>query len=80
MIHRVRATYRDGKLIPEHALPLSDESVVEITIDAPTVIPPTAQDPEERRRRLEELVARMQAHPLPENAPKFTRDQLHERR
>jgi hypothetical protein len=33
-----------------------------------------------RREALERVVGRMKANPIPSNAPRFTRDQLHERR
>jgi hypothetical protein len=33
-----------------------------------------------RREILERVVARMKANPIPANAPRFTRDELHERR
>jgi hypothetical protein len=36
-------------------------------------------DPEERAKRMKALVERMQRNPIPANAPRFTRDELHER-
>ena len=36
--------------------------------------------PEERNRIMEELVARMRDNPIPADAPRFTREGLHERR
>ena len=42
--------------------------------------PSTVTDPEERKRILAEVVDRMKANPVPRDAPKFTRDELHERR
>ena len=45
----------------------------------PGVIPPRVTDPEERARILREVTDRMQANPIPEGAPRFTRDELHER-
>ena len=47
---------------------------------SPRIIPPAITDPAARVKAMEELVARMKAQPLPPNAPKLTRDQLHERR
>ena len=44
------------------------------------VTPPAVTDPVERQRILNEVVARMMDNPLPLDAPKFTRDELHERR
>ena len=46
----------------------------------PLVIPAEITDPEERLRHMKEVVARMQQNPIPLNAPRFTREELHERR
>ena len=43
------------------------------------VIPPRITDPEERARIRKRVVKRMQSNPIPEGAPPFTRDELHER-
>jgi hypothetical protein len=80
VIQRVRAIYRDGHLVPDKALELPDEAIVEITIDEPTVCPPLITDPVERERRMKALLERMKNNPLPLDAPRFTRDELHERR
>ncbi len=45
-----------------------------------SIKPPTVTDPEERKRLLHELLDDMQRHPWPMNAPRLTRDELHERR
>ncbi len=44
------------------------------------IIPPEITDPAERARMIEEIVRRMQANPIPPDAPYFTREELHERR
>jgi hypothetical protein len=44
------------------------------------IIPPEITDPAERARVIEEIVRRMQANPIPPDAPYFTREELHERR
>lgn len=46
----------------------------------PGVSPPLVKDPVERARLISEMLDRMLANPLPPNAPRFTRDELHDRR
>ncbi len=46
----------------------------------PYTIPPTITDEAERARLLGEMVERMKANPLVGDPPRFTRDELHERR
>jgi hypothetical protein len=77
---RIRAIFQDGKFIPQEPCALPDAAEVNLTVDRSNIIPPAITDPEERQRILNEVVERMQANPLPRDAPKFTRDELHERR
>jgi len=42
-------------------------------------VPPLVSAPEERARILRETVERMKLNPLPADAPRFSRDQMHER-
>ena len=51
-----------------------------ITISDPYTIPPLVTDEGERARLLQELVREMKQHPLTGDAPRLTRDELHERR
>jgi hypothetical protein len=53
---------------------------VQLIIQGPVAIPPIVTDPAERARVLSAVMERMQRNPLPVNAPRWTRDQLHERR
>ena len=76
----IRAIFRDGKFVPIEPFTFPESQEVEITVQWPRIIPPAITDPAARAKAMEELVARMQANPLPANAPKLTRDQLHERR
>lgn len=80
MSHRIRAVYRDGAFIPQQSCDLPEGCEVELTIDDPYTIPPQITDPDERRKALERLVRRMRENPIPENAPRYTREELHERR
>jgi predicted DNA-binding antitoxin AbrB/MazE fold protein len=80
MSQTLKAIYRDGAFIPQTPCDLPDGAQVEITIRAPNLIPPKVADPEERRRLMGELIQNMLDNPIPENAPRLTREELHERR
>ena len=89
MYRRVRATYHNGAFIPAVPVSLPEATEVELIIEpaslkvatATSVVePPLIADAAERARRLRELVENMQAHPLPMDAPRFTRDELYDRR
>jgi hypothetical protein len=81
MAQEFKAIYRDGRFILQEPCDLPDGTVVELLIGNPPVSPPTITDPEERKRVMEGLVERMQANPIPADAPRrFTCEELHERR
>lgn len=80
MTYTVRAVYRHGAFIPETACDIPEESQVELLIQGPLVSPPAISDPEERRRVLEEIAESMRQSPFPPGAPRFGREELHERR
>lgn len=80
MSQRVRAIYQNGAFIPQVPCDLPENSEVELVIESPRALPPLVTDPEERKRIMEELIQNMRSNPLPENAPRFTREELHERR
>jgi predicted DNA-binding antitoxin AbrB/MazE fold protein len=80
MSQTLKAIYRDGAFVPQSPCDLPDGVEVEITVRAPNLIPPTVTDPEERRRLMDELIQNMLDNPIPENAPRLTREELHERR
>lgn len=46
----------------------------------PNVTPPRITDPEERKRAVAELYRMMEENPMPADAPKLTREEMHERR
>ncbi len=80
---RLRVIYKDGAFVPVTAGDLSgvrENAEVEITLHDPYTLPPTVTDPVERTQIIRELLARMNANPIPVNAPRFTREELHERR
>ena len=80
MSQRLKAIYREGVFIPQTPCDLPEDSEVELIIEEPRVIPPAVTDPEERKRILKRMVERMRANPIPADAPRFTREELHERR
>jgi predicted DNA-binding antitoxin AbrB/MazE fold protein len=77
---RVHAVYRGGVFVPEVPCELPEETSVDVIVPAARIEPPTITDLEERRKILARVVERMSRNPLPEDAPRFTRDELHERR
>lgn len=80
MSQRLKAIYQNGAFIPQVPCDLPDGSEVELTLHEPRTIPPRVTDPEERKRILARMIERMLANPIPANAPRFTREELHERR
>ena len=77
----LKAVYLHGAFVPEQPPDLPEGTRVTLTLQREAlVVPPLVTDPEERRRVLKELVEDMAANPVPPNAPRFTRDELHERR
>jgi predicted DNA-binding antitoxin AbrB/MazE fold protein len=76
----VKAIYREGNFVPEAPVDIPDGAEVELTIARPTAIPPEVTDPEERQRIIDDILADMARHPWPADAPRFTREELHERR
>lgn len=46
----------------------------------PNVTPPAVTDPAERKKVLEKLYRMMAENPIPLDAPKLTREEMHERR
>jgi predicted DNA-binding antitoxin AbrB/MazE fold protein len=80
MSQRIRAVFHDGVFIPRQPCDLPEGAEVEIVIQQPHILPPEVTDPEERAALLKKVVQSMQDNPFPADAPKFTRDELHERR
>ena len=80
MAQRLKAIYQNGAFIPRSPCDLPENSEVDLVIEKPHILPPLETDPEERKRILEELVQNMRDNPIPEDAPHFTREELHERR
>ena len=79
MSKSLKAVYRRGAFIPETPCNLPEESEVELIVQGPVLTQPEIVDPKERASILSNLVARMRQNVLPETAPRFTRESLHER-
>lgn len=80
MLEEFDAIYRDGVFVPVTPCELADNTRVRVIVGNASVQPPLVSDPVERQRILEETLARMKANPIPANAPKYTREELNERR
>jgi len=80
MSQRLKAIYREGAFIPQMPCDLPEGAEVELTIHEANTLPPKVTDPEERKRIMSELIQNMLDNPIPANAPRFTREELHERR
>ena len=75
-----RAVYRNGSFVPVVPCHLPEETEVEVVVpDKPRIIPPQVTDPAEQARVRRKVVASMRSNPIPGNAPRFTREELHER-
>lgn len=80
MSRRIRAIFQSGAFIPEQDCGLPDGSEVELIIESTLTLAPAVKDPEERKRILRAMIERMKQNPIPADAPRFSRDELHERR
>lgn len=79
---RLRAIYKDGAFVPTNGekVNVPENTEVELTVHNPYILPPKAKSEEERQRALRELIESWEKHPLKGDAPRLTRDELHERR
>ena len=76
----VKAVYHNGVFIAREFCDLPEGSEVDLIIQGPTVLPPEVKGSEEKERILRMTAERMQQNPIPEKAPRLTREALHERR
>jgi len=79
MILKLRAVFRDGVFCPSTPCVFPENAEVELLVKVPSLIPPTTTDSRERDTLLAQVTARMTGNPLPVSAPRFSRDELHER-
>lgn len=80
MIQRIRAIYRGGAFCPETPCDVPENAEVDLLVQTPTVLRPTVTDAHQRLQILRQVTQRMQHNLLPSASPRFTRDELHERR
>ena len=73
----IRAIFRDGKFVPEQPCVIPNNAQVELTVTSRSDQHPI--DPAARAQEMADIVAAMMNNPLPADAPRFTRDELHER-
>ncbi|MBI3949141.1 MAG: DUF104 domain-containing protein [Acidobacteria bacterium] len=79
MKERLKATFQKGAFIPQQSCNLPEGSEVELIVQGPTLLLPESSDPEERKRILREVVESIKQNPFPVEAPRFTREELHDR-
>ena len=80
MTYRLKAVYRNGTFVPETPCDLPEEAKVDLLVQGPVLLPPKVTDAEAKARILKQVTDRMQQHPIVSGAPRYTRDELHERR
>ena len=79
MIEHIRAIFREGAFHPVVPCSIPEEAEVDLVVEA-KVSQAAPSLPQERSQRLKQLTERMRNNPLPASAPRFSREQLHERR
>lgn len=80
MQNKLRATYENGVFIPvlnSEILNLPESAEVEITIET---IFQNGSDASEQSAKLREIAESMRANAFTGNPPRFSREELHERR
>jgi predicted DNA-binding antitoxin AbrB/MazE fold protein len=76
----VKAIFEHGAFVPETPCDLPEGTRVVLAIQPVGLVqPPEVNAPEERARILLTLVERMKRNRLLQNAPRFSRDEMHER-
>jgi len=80
MTYRTKAVYHSGAFVPETQCDLPEDAEVDLLVHGPLLIPPAITDPERRACVLRQITERMKQNPIPAGAPRFNRDELHERR
>ena len=76
----VKAVFQNGVFVPTTACDIPENTEVRVIVQGSTFIPPNVTDPNEQVRIRREVLERMRKNPIPANAPRFTREELHERR
>ena len=80
----VRAIYKDGVFQPTDAVTLPEPCLVEfeprLVAEGEAVRPPEITDASQKAQLLRLVAERMRQNPIPADAPRLTREQLHARR
>jgi predicted DNA-binding antitoxin AbrB/MazE fold protein len=80
MSHLVKAIFEHGAFVPETPCNFPEGTRVLLAIQHGGLLqPPEETAPAERARILQTVVERMKRNPLPSNALRFSRDEMHER-
>ena len=80
MNQMMKAIYRQGSFVIKEPCDIPEESEVDLIVQGPLILPPAVTDPGRVRGLLAEITERMKQNPLPNQAPRFTREELHGRR
>jgi len=82
MSQTIKAIYHNGVFVPQTPCDLPENTEVVVSYENNEVGEDQGfiTDPVERAKMLKEIVKSMKNNPIPENAPRFTREELHERR
>jgi hypothetical protein len=75
---RIRAVFRDGKFVPTDPCSLPESAEVQLTVESSRE--PSSVEKTTGAATMHAVVQAMMANPIPPGAPRFTRDELHERR
>ncbi len=81
MSELVKAIFEHGAFVPEAPCDLPEGTRVLLAVqrEGLLVLSPEVNAPKERATILLAVVERMKRNPLPPNAPRFSRDEMHER-
>ncbi len=76
----VPVVFQNGVFVPTVPCNLPEHTEAKVVVQGPAIVPAKVRDPQERARIRRELAEQMQRTSLSADAPRFTREQLHERR
>src|SRR5258708_4930390 len=79
MSELVKAIFEHGAFVPKTPCDLPEGTRVLLAVEPQGLLvrPPEVNAPEERAKILLAVVERMKRNPLPPNAPRFSRDEMH---
>jgi predicted DNA-binding antitoxin AbrB/MazE fold protein len=79
MSRRLKAVYYRGVFVPQEPCDAPEGSEVELIIQGPSILPPEVKETGAQQHILKVVVERMRQNALPADAPRLTREALHER-